>query len=221
MNREQYIKCLIEQFKLSTGTKNIDINSTDFLKDFRNWITKNNFIGQRVLTLLEECSIEYDIPTFAEINKGYLDSIASSYETTIITPYTYNLDKRVGEGKVIDGIFKVTEQTPKLDSKEMFKPDTIISPKEINRFMVHNPYENFNVDMLARLHKNDNYNGIIFSVYGDSEDKNKNEKEKMFLDLRSKLYDGYTDENMSFGDSYCYVLASDKLKKILSKKLSK
>lgn len=42
---EKYLIKLIEQFKSATGTKNVDVNSIEFVNEFSEWIKTRKIIG--------------------------------------------------------------------------------------------------------------------------------------------------------------------------------
>lgn len=216
-----YLDKLIEQYKAATGTKNIDINSPSFIIDFNNWIARNRGMGDNFLHTLEMSEIYYDKDSCAEIGKGYRDSLVLSFETTIITPYVEGLDKRPNTAKVIDSEFSVSFGVPMIYEKDEIVPETIIKPTEIDTFMTHNPYTGTNINSWAQLHKSSNYGGIIVGVFGKKYDKDMEMKIKQLNNLKKLLQENYIYENISYGDTYCHVLATDipeKKKKLIKAK---
>ena len=89
MNINPYILNLIEQYKKATGTKNVDLESVEFLRDFNAWIAKNKVIGDIYLGMLEERGIYFDTEKCAEVGKGKDDSIVTPYYTSIYQAFQY------------------------------------------------------------------------------------------------------------------------------------
>jgi len=209
---QQYLNHLIEQFKKATKTENIDINSPEFIMDLNNWVARNNWIGMTsCFSNLEELGIYTDRATCAEIGKGYRDSLAMFSDTTIITPYSKRLENR--EGKTITSEFNIEYGTPMIYEDKEMVPERIIKPTEIDTFFTHNPYIDTNINSWAYIHQNNAYNGIIIGAYGNTEDKDMDEKIQKLIKLRKILEDNYIYEDFSFGDSYCHILATDTRKK--------
>lgn len=64
---ERYLKNLIEQFKQATGTKNVDINSQEFISELSEWIKSRKHLGKNYASF-----IEYGDNPFEAVNTQYI-----------------------------------------------------------------------------------------------------------------------------------------------------
>lgn len=212
MENERYLNNLIEQFKAATGVKTVDTNSKEFMKEFREWLSKRQVMGDGYIALLNYMELYFDTPHCAEIGKGRYDSVVLPYETTIITPYSDGII-RVNDGEVINSDFNVFVGAPLLTSNEMdFR---VIQPHQISTYMTQNPYSSDAIRCWHQLHCNHN-NAIILGVYGKTYDKDMETKINQLKKLRAKLFDNYVEDYALGGDNYWYALATDtKAKKLV------
>lgn len=212
MENQEYLLNLKQQFKKATGSNTNDINSPEFIKEFNDWLFKRRITGDQILTTLDKLEFEIDNPNCAELGKGRYDSIVFPYDTTIITPYykSFNIP-RFSSGKIITEEFDVYNCVPILTSKHNSISDIkIIKPEEISTYMVHNPYSHKDINRLIQLNTNPNIS-IIFSVFGNNCDKDKDTKIKMLNQLKDKILDvdAIIEEQITSNDKYWNILVVD------------
>lgn len=197
-----YTQYLFEQYKNAVGLidKKIDIN--DIGDDFYKWLEqyKENCINYA--SFLFSLDINFINPKTAEVNKGKYDSIALPYETTIISPY-------IGEtgNNIISSKFNIQRGMPVYNK---FR-------KDIYRYMIHNPYSDFDEVELINwryMHEYTNFE-MVFGIFGSLYDEDKNKKiEKLEL-LKKCITTPLLEQYDTVNDSYYYVLASKTKKRTL------
>lgn len=216
MKNQEYILKLLEQFKKAYGLAKVDLHSNELISHFYEWIYKRQIDGENFLRLLDEAEIDTDVISCAEVGKGKFDSILMPYNATIITPYyeTFRNCQKPEDGKIITDTFDVIGGVPTLTDKNPIIPEMrIIKPEEIQTFMTFNPYADENIYRWAQLHNNKNYS-IIFGVYGNIRDKDRDEKLQLLKRLKYLLFDSYTiDIDAVIGNNYYNITASDRLAK--------
>ena len=214
---EQYIKSLINRFASANGIKNPDINSKQFIDEFSQWLKSRKAIGREYTYFIDYMGFNFANPDCAEIGKSQYDSIVVPFETTIITPASKPF-KGVDEKRIITGNMRVYEDVPLLvrhDTQGYNSVDQI--PNDIIRtFMTQNPFGQSSIAGWGDLHNSGN-NDIIVGIYGSTHDKDMNEKIKMMQALRDKLQRQFIEDMSVDGDSYFYVLGSDRFEKKLVK----
>ena len=83
--------------------------------------------------------------------------------------------------------------------------------------MTQNPYIRQNIINWERLHNSGN-SRIILGMYGNTFDKDRVDKLNELRRFKNKLIEGtYKEEQAIYGDTYCYVIASDENVKRLVK----
>lgn len=219
MKNKEYLYNLAMQYKAATGSKNIDLNSPEFIKEVIQWAQRRQISGHYILKLLDAIGVDYDTPQLVEIGKGTYDTLVYPYDTTIITPYTSSFTSpRPSDGKVITEQFKVIDSAPILVNNNDATDFRIINPAEINMYMISNPYTKNSIYDLIQLHtKKDT--GIIFSIHGKINDKDREEKVKMLNELKSGLLITHSirEEYAYGGDNYWNVVVTDMTAKTLQK----
>ena len=206
--REIYLNYLLEQFKNATGYKKVDLNSDIFKAEFNSWLFTRTNISEDYIKVLDYMELGYHYPMTAELGKGCLDSVVShNGTTTIITPYTYGLDKKTGNKIIRGSINCVRNRTNHESLKEDKRTETIDS------FMTQNPYTLDDFYTLEMMHNTQMYD-IIAGVYGKSQDKDKEEKLKVLKAFKDNLYGDFEEEYIRFNDNYCYVIATKAKTKI-------
>lgn len=214
---ERYLNKLVEQFKQSTGAKNVDVNSQTFISEFSSWIKSRQAIGEDYLGLLDYMELHrIGEAETAEIGKGKYDTLVSEANTTIITPYSKGI---IAEPeRIITADFSVYDSTPILvrtTEKNTTQLDPITSSETLT-FMTQNPYTVAQIANWEQLH-NSGENNIVVGVYGSIYDKDTDRKIKELESLREKLYDSYIEEQCVLGDTYCYAIASKRKYKVKTK----
>ncbi len=213
---EEYLRNVIKQFKLSTGTKNIDINSQEFIDEFSAWIKSRRKMGKEYACFLDYLNFRFAEPGCAEVGKGEYDSIVKPFETTLITPVSSI--KKVSDDRIITGHMRVYESTPLLirhfkGGNQMSQIPTDI----IHTYMTHNILSESLISGWEDLH-NSGSCCIIVGIFGSIYDKDIEERIKIVENLREKLTCYEFDEDYSTTDDmYMYALGSME-KKILTKK---
>lgn len=198
---DDYMRYLIEQYKKARGIFGININSQEFKDDFNRWLKQYQENCVNYASFLYSIGIDFTESTSAEVNKGNLDSIVIPYNTTIISLYIKEIDR----DNVLNNQFVLYGSKPFYKNFKHY----------IYRYMTHNPYSNFDNEMLMNwknMHEYTNYD-IVFGMFGNLYDEDKESKIKKLELLRSKLTLDYIEEYDILNDSYYYVIASKPKKK--------
>ena len=215
-----YFNYLYEQFRHAKGLDKIDVSSMEFLKDFSNWLKEMQERGKLYINFLESIGINIDNYDIAEIGKGKSDSIVQDLTTTIITPYPEGLDRNgFNYCRLITAKFKIYDGVPALLNKDMNGNKILdtLSPTMFNTFMTQNPYTPKHIEYWDELH-NKSDKRIIIGVFGSMYDKDSVDKINKLNEFKRKLDGSYQEDYITDGDTYSYVIASDKLKKRLRKR---
>lgn len=214
-----YFNYLYDQFRKASGSKNIDLGSKEFLEDFSNWLKDMQKRGERYLEFLNYLDIDIDSYMVAEIGKGKSDSLVKDLTATIITNYPEGIDRNgFSNSRLIKARFSVSSGEPILyhiDNKGNYIIDTL-SPLMFKSFMTQNPYTKKQIDDWDCLHNKGDKN-IIVGVFGNIYDKDSVDKINELIDLKRKLIGAYIEDYTTIDDTYCYVIASNKVRKILRK----
>lgn len=208
---EKYLNKLMEQFISARGIKNPDVNSSEFINDFSEWIRESKLISGYYVSFLDYLNGRAFTSDSVEIGKGKYDSLAACSDSLIVTPYTDGLED---SERIIKGEFSARGfgNGPVILTKGKLQ---LVDPS-INRFMTHNPYTASDIRNWERIHNNGN--NITVGVYGSIYDKDINEKLKQMKQLKDKLQDdSYNEEKACVDYGYYYAISSDRktLKKVL------
>ena len=199
-NELEATKKILTQFK--EATESTGINGVTSL-DFKNWLESRQKIGENYLKFLTSLNLNIDNPFCAEVGKTWYDSLVLPYRTSIMTPYTEGFNLK--SSKVIPGKFEVVSGLPFLerkDGKQLMIPNVLTST-----YMTQNPYTSECIFDWEDLH-NSGIARIIVGYYGNTFDKDKEEKLKQLKDLKEKLIGQYFIEYDELGDTYYSVVAS-------------
>ena len=207
---DEYTKKIYEQFKKSKG---ITIDNVDelFVKsyclDVFYWLNERKKISYHYIDLLKKLKLPFDSLYCAEIGKGKHDTIVGPFKTKIFTPYTNGLEDLNVRSKRVT---KIKEMYFDYSNVMLVYPNDSYQIIMQDIFMTQNFYSENELKNWEYLH---NYNkNIIVGVYGNIFDCDKNEKIKCLESLKDRLKFGYNEEFVTIDDSYCYVLASKKIK---------
>lgn len=207
-----YFELLIEQYKQAKGiTKDIDVKQPEFISEFTNWINYMNDISSNYKELLEYMEL-YDYVNYdtIEVGKGKFDSIVKNYNTTIVTPHSTGLNN-TSNRHVITADFRVYSKPMLIRTNESgLRNLSPITSNLLLTFMTQNPYNLNSIKNWELLHTSDKYK-IIVGMFGNRTDKDKTKKINALKDLRDKLEKSYKEEYAVINDSYCYVVATDKI----------
>ncbi len=201
--REEYISYLMQQFiSASSKTKKIDVSSEAFLKEFKSWLKERQEIMTEYKCLLDCMDLEYDYPSTVEVGKGSLDSLSAiKSNISLITPYASDL-KSQSNNKIIQGNLEVVDIDYPQPSVNLDK-----RTQNIYSFMTHNPYKLHNIKGWDLLHNVDGYR-IILGIFGNTFDKDIEEKENLIQAFRDSL-EGYADIEFARNkDKYYSVLVT-------------
>ena len=83
--------------------------------------------------------------------------------------------------------------------------------------MTQNPYSPKHIMNWDEIH-NKGEKEIILGVFGNIYDKDSENKIKELKEFKNKLIGSYSEDYMVENDTYCYVVASDKVEKKLFKR---
>lgn len=207
--KDIYLERLLEQYKQATGVQNVDLKSESFKSEFVEWITRNQRIGLEYLELIR-CIDVYPSIIFntAEVGKGEFDSIALNNYITMITPYAPSTSK----AELLIGDFEVKGAEPVFTSS--INKGIILPHERFDRFITQNPYDQSCLGNWENLH-NGGESNITVGVYGSTYDKDYQAKIADLNAFKEKLSGDYREEQFSMGDSFFYVVSSDRLVKKL------
>lgn len=197
MNKE-YMKNLVMQYVNSTGTKNIDINSENFIQEFKSWLSLIIKLSDGYIELLKFLNVDYNSLTMAEVGKGKYDSIVLNNGSTImITPYI----KEKINNPLVSHQFVSLKGRPFIICKD--KPKII----KIGNIMTQNPYSEASIHDFNLLHDM-NECDITVGVYGENTDKDKEQKLKMLKNFSEKLVRESRMDGYEFNGNYFYAVTS-------------
>ena len=201
-----YLEKLMKQFTKANGLNKIDMNSLEFLNEFKEWVTRQRVVSRDYKDLLNYMQIP--LSKIAEVGKGEFDSLALNNNLLMITPYAEEL--ALENDKIINADFMVTVEKPLVigpDKKE------IILDRRINSFMTYNPYEEEDI-INWELLVGQGY-PITTGVYGKIYDQDKTTKIKLLKNLKNKILQEVQEEYVTLEDKYLYVISSTpKIKKL-------
>ena len=217
-----YFNYLLDQYRKATGCV-IDVNSKDFLNDFKNWLSDMQKKGKTYISFLEDLGLKVDSYFIAEVGKGKSDTIVRDLETTIITPYPEGIDRDgFNYSRLIMANFKIYDGIPTLLMRDGHGNKILdtLSPSMFNCFMTQNPYSPKHMMYWDEIH-NRGEKEIIMGMFGSIYDKDADDKVKELKEFKDKLVGSYNEDYMVENDTYCYVVASDKVEKKLFKRKSR
>ena len=204
METTEYIKKLIKEYIKATECKIENIN----IKEFSEWIAHRRIQTDAYAYLLNHMNLNFDTPLCVEIGKGRYDSVALSHDSTsIITPYVDKYMEINEDRIVIKSDFKVINNIPTLIGyNDKDKKET--KQSEFKIYMTQNPYNKEKIINWEKLH-NTGDTAIIFGIYGNIYDKDKNEKLKLLKELKSQMQDYYVETSETIKDQYYHVIATN------------
>lgn len=211
---EKYYMLLAMQYQMSIGISGtracLNFNSKRFNKELLDWLKERRKIGYKYVDFLNYLGLDITTRETAEIDKGKYDSIVTSYDTSLITPYYYGVD--IKDDKVLNYVFFPDSKNPallKIDYMGKLREITS-APNYINQYITENPYRRTDIFGFEELHNGGNFN-IIVGMYGHIHDNDKEKKLKQLKDLREKIID--SDIKIEYDcdrDSYFALVASDR-----------
>ncbi len=207
---EQYLKDLIEQYKLATGIKSIDLQSEEFVTDFTAWLNERQQIAKNYAYFLDAMELHFAYADCAEIGKGGYDTIVKPFKTMLITPASQSLPDSEFQNRVINGNVRISGNKPILVKQVLGKNQYKEIPRDIiSTYITQNPAKASYIFGWENLH-NTYRNRIIVGVYGNIYDKNREAKLKLIKDFKAKLNEGnLIDDYTTMGDNYFYAVGTD------------
>lgn len=211
---KEYLNKLMEQFISARGIKHADVNSEQFIREFCGWLKECELAAGKYLCLTE-CVNDGDTygENSVEIGKGVYDSLAIDKVTTILTPYSYELEDKT-QSTIITGEFSARGfgNGPVVLTNGRLKPIS----SDIKRFVTHNPYTQSDIRNWERLQISGK--DITVGVFGSVYDKNIEEKVKQIKELKNRLIAGSIEEKYGTIDyMYYYFLNSNNKKLTLTR----
>ncbi len=170
--------------------------------DFIVWEKQMKEIGKKYANFLEYLGLDIKDKDNAEIGKSIHDSVVSSFNTTLITPYSDHIPK----SRIIPGFFLIENRKPYVWSMESKN----ILLDNVKTFITQNPYNISELTHWEDLH--DNYYNIAVGMFGNFYDKNKKAKLDQLKEFRNKL-SSFKDIKMEYitdGDFYASAIVSNR-----------
>lgn len=198
--RNVYLHYLINQFQESAGEKYNNPLKKENLKEFELWLKERQNIKENYKMLLDYMKIEYNHPITVEIGKGLYDTVTYNKKTTIITPYTYGLNKN-NHNKIIKANIKIVTSSD-IESHQKILP--------IDSVMTENPYTENHIHNWEYLLNSSKFTTTI-GIYGKIYDKDYGKKIKILETLKEKIIDEYNEELIRVKDDYIYIISSNKM----------
>ena len=178
-----YIEHIGKQYQDATGVRTIDFSSEQFLDELKSWISERQEMGKIYIEILKRMGLSgFDSSYCAETNKGLLDTVVGDYSTTIITPYFESFQKNIDEERIVKGYMSIVSGFPILFSDGIRGTEI----PGIDSYMTQNPYSPLFIQDWDKLHRSGRYN-IIVGAYGNVNDNDKYQKEKMISELIRKI----------------------------------
>lgn len=196
---------LFEQFKKAKGYEHLE-NENEVVEEFISWISIQQEMGKKYSKLLKNMGLNINKKECAEVGKGKYDSIASQYNTTIITPEE-DIKPR---GILINTGFRVFNGKPTAVQQGARKKILFgeINTRIINTFMTQNPYSEGYLDNWNELPN------FIVGIYGNKKDKNLKDKINLLKKFKNNLSKICINEQVMIDDTYLEVVATQKIKRI-------
>jgi len=205
-----YIINLMKEFIYAIGTKNIDVNSKQFIEEFSLWLKERKTISKKYIYFLDSLDLRFADSSCAEIGKGKYDSIVKLLDTTIITPYSKTFENSLNN-RIITGNIHIQDGTPLLFQNAEFKTVKKEIPSSIiDTYMTQNPSKTVNIPRWGELY-NIGERSIIIGAYGSVYDNDIDLKINNIAQLKDILLDDdFVEEKVIDNDSYFYVISADK-----------
>lgn len=209
------IETLLEQYKEINGINFLSINDLkreDIRQEFKEWLKERYKYGNRYLDFLYEMKQAILERTTAEVGKCEFDSLVIPFDTTIISPNSF--ESVEDKGRIIGSKFIVYDGQPVLYFEITEQPKLVLLPeKRIDTFMTQNPYSPYSVKNWSDLH-NGGYFDIAVGVYGSIYDKNIKENLEILKSLKEQMIlDDYKFDLNRDGDIYYAAIVSDRKEK--------
>ena len=212
-NEEMIIQ---KQYFNARGFKNVNKYLNDYQKDLIKFIFERKEIGEDYVAFLEELGLDIKGRETAEIGKTKFDSIVSTFDTTVITPYHYELVKE----RLLNYNFFPNKKNCQLIkyNYDLNCTEIKIVPSYIKKIITQNPYNKLNLIGYEHLY-NENLYDVIVGVYGHIHDNDKAYKLKMLKELKDKIKtNDFNLEYDCFNNYYFAALYKNEDKKITKKR---
>ncbi len=215
---EQYLKNLIEQFRLAIGNKNTDLNSKEFISEFTEWLKSRQKIGKEYIYFLDSMGLRFADSDCAEIGKSAYDTVVRPFNTKLITLAAPSFEGSKMKSRIITGNMRVYEQCPVLvrynikgNQLDQIPSDIILT------YLTQNPFSQGSISGWEGLHNSGN-NNIIVGIYGSIFDKDVEAKIKLIEDLKGKLSDDdFKEDYSTLNDKYFCAIGSQRMVKKMMK----
>ena len=206
---KEYLNNLKIQFRSATGYDKRIVEDDMFL----DWLIGRDSILSEYRELLKCLDFKINHPHTAELGKGFLDSVVMNKDqTTIITPYSYGLN-RFWNSKVIKGkLDLVGSENQKNDIKNG------ILTSNLDGFITQNPYSISELELFKVLCDLYKYK-IVLGVYGNDKDLDKDKKIRMLQEFKKQLSSYNKDEYIRINNDYFYVITTKTRYKVKEKRL--
>ena len=207
--REKYIDYLVIEFLNATGSKIAQKGSKDFKKEFLAWTKERRDMGNLYTGLVEYMNIDYLTPFAAEVGKGINDTIVYDKNTTVITPFPYQMpgNKKINN-KIIERELKV-----KNDGSSIYVPKEL----PIHTFITHNPYNMEQIKNWEHLF-NCGLLNVALGIFGNCSDKDREAKEKMLKAIIDALEVSYKEEAFTEKDMYGHIITTGQSRLVKTKR---
>lgn len=213
ISKDVYIYNLINQYEKAKGLEYVDLFSEKFYDEFLDWIGQRKEMGKTYANMLNYFGIDYDNSSCAEVEKTSFDYVTSKAKTTIISPFTINNEENSNK-QILDAYFVIANKKP-YAIIENYPNDIIakIDNKEINHFLIQNPYDEENIYRWKDLPKN-GYD-ITVGMYGNVLDEDRKKKIEILNSLKHKLTVPVKEEFTCLDHNYYYIIStSNKTRKL-------
>ena len=201
------IRDLFEQFKLSLGLHDITVNDINKNKKlssaFYEWIQKRIVLCNGFTKILDEEGINYKDETCAEVGKGIYDSIVIPYDSFILSKHADEFTS-CDASRLIRGYLEINDfGFPNIINNDKLMVSNVKDSFET--FLTFNPYTISDIRDWDKIYNSNNGN-IIIGVFGNSSDRDKEQKIYYVRSIKSKLQYGYNETYASQDGNYYYVV---------------
>ena len=203
--KNSYVE-LFKQYCAARGIDKIQCSFEDFERDFSSWLSEQKETGSEYLSIIKRFNLFSANDKCAEVNKSMEDSITLPFRTKLITPYIDNTSVNESD-RVIDFNLYInkTHVVPVITSDTV---NMMVVPREqVKTYMTQNPYNFDMIDGWDILH-NSGRSDIIVGVYGNTNDKDRQQKIDSLVQFKRKLNGLYREFNYVINDKYFYVVGS-------------
>ena len=198
---DEYMKELLNQFRLARGINPHGFDPKTYESEFLEWLSNYTKMGEYYFRWIKENGVLKELsPEVAEIGKGRYDTVTLNQPTTLISPYIGHLDV---PNTIFNYDFTVFNGMPLYRGR---KPHDLV--EDVDIFMTQNPYCMAIMLNWPQLY---NYNDfdIIIGLYGNTFDKDREDKLRHLKIWREILRDEFEIKEVTDGDQYCYVLSTN------------